>query len=95
MSYSGVYLFFPIMQNNIASISAPRWNVCNWWRLQRQTYYVELSYNHYSCGKELSTVLERRNYEAISSGKLTYWLTDSRKILHVINFFICNKIYRQ
>ncbi len=45
-------------------------------------------------GRELAKVIERRNYEAISSGQPTYWPSDCRKTPDVIDFFVVNHIHR-
>lgn len=46
-------------------------------------------------GRELATVIERRNYEAISNGEPTYWPADHNKVPDVIDFFVTNRICRQ
>jgi len=44
-------------------------------------------------GRELATVLERRNLESLSSGEPTYWPSDLRKKPDVIDFFVARHIH--
>jgi len=43
-------------------------------------------------GRELSKVLQEKNYSFLSTGSPTYWPTDDNKIPDLLDFFITNGI---
>ena len=43
-------------------------------------------------GRELSEVIQEKNYTFLSTGKPTYWPTDEIKIRHLLDFFLTSGI---